>query len=123
MNVAALTLPVVGERFRLERANDRIQIVRLKDELVVGSIEVEPGSDGVFIGALCVEDAYRSYGAGSEAARLLNQACAAANVPTVRAWAAPNLGLSAYFWIRMGFHPLHGEGPGGGIWFERRNSK
>ncbi|MGE3076799.1 MAG: GNAT family N-acetyltransferase [Dehalococcoidia bacterium] len=121
MNLDDLPLPLSGERFRIERSGDSVQIARLDDGSKVGSIAVEPREDGLFIRSLCVDEAHRSYGAGSEAARLFNRACEAANVPVVRAWAAPNLGLSVYFWIRMGFRPLHGVGPEGGIWFERRN--
>ena len=47
-------------------------------------------------------------------ALLLTAACDNAGVPLLRAWAPPHLGLSVYFWIRMGFSPLHGEGPEGG---------
>ncbi len=119
MNVGDLPLPQSGERFRIAQADDLIAIVRLSDETKVGAIVLEPLDDGLFIRSLCVDEEHRSYGAGSEAARLLNRACHEANVPTVRTWAAPNLGLSVYFWIRMGFRPRHGEGLEGGIWFER----
>jgi hypothetical protein len=122
MNSSVLALPIDGDRFRLERDGETIRVVRLADATAVGSITIESSEDGLFIRSLCIHEANRSYGAGSEAARLFNQACDAATVPLVRTWAAPNLGLSVYFWTRMGFQPRHGQGPEGGIWFERRRS-
>ena len=47
-------------------------------------------------------------------------AAAAPAYAEIKAWAPPDLGLAVYFWVRMGLSPLHGEGPDGGIWFERR---
>ena len=120
MSPEDLPLPITGERFQLERAGGYVSVVRLVDGASVGRLELEPHPDGLFVKALCIDDEHRSYGAGSEAALLLNRLCEASGVPAVRAWAAPNLGLSVYFWIRMGFQPLHGEGPDGGIWFERK---
>lgn len=111
---------VPGERFELHANSDGFAIVRKSDEARVGAIVLEPEEDRTTIRSLCVDEAYRSYGAGSEAARLLTGACDAAGVALLRAWAHPSLGLSVYFWIRMGFAPLHGEGPEGGIWFERQ---
>jgi len=115
-----LPLPITGERFRLEGAKDTVTVVRLADGRPVGRIDLESAADGLFVKALCIDEEHRSYGAGSEAAVLLNRACDAARAPVVRAWAPPDRGLAVYFWIRMGFRPLHGEGPDGGIWFERR---
>ena len=117
-----LPLPIQGERFRLERSEDAVAVVRLADGFRVGRLELEAEDEGLFVRALCIESEHRSYGAGSEAALLLNRACETAGVPLVRTWAPPHLGLSVYFWIRMGFRPLHGEGPDGGIWFERRST-
>lgn len=111
---------VEGERFDLQRAGDGFDVLRRSSGERVGGIVLEAGADHLTIRSLCIDEAHRSYGAGSEAARLLTAACDDAGVPLLRAWAPPNLGLSVYFWIRMGFSPLHGEGPEGGIWFERR---
>lgn len=121
MNADALALPVEGQRFRLERSENGLSVVRLADQALVGRIDLEEIPGGMLVRALCIEDAHRSYGAGSEAARLFNRACDEAHVPLVRSWAPPDRGLSVYFWIRMGYRPLHGEGPEGGIWFERRS--
>lgn len=122
MKVDALALPFVGERFRIERDGVSLGVIRLSDGSRVGTMELEPRSDGLFVKSLCIDPEHRGYGAGSEAATLLNRLCDEADVSVVTAWAAPNLGLSVYFWIRMGFRPLHGEGPEGGIWFERRRN-
>ncbi len=116
----SLPAKVEGERFELNGVADGFLIVRKGDGERVGAIVLEQELATTTIRSLCVDEAHRSYGAGSEAARLLTGACDAAGVATLRAWAPPNLGLSVYFWIRMGFSPLHGEGPDGGIWFARR---
>jgi N-acetylglutamate synthase-like GNAT family acetyltransferase len=120
--VSAWKLPdaVPGERFDLESTGDGFSIVRKRDQARVGAVVLDREETRTTIRSLCVDEAHRSYGAGSEAARLFTGAADADGVPLLRAWAHPNLGLSVYFWIRMGFSPLHGEGPEGGIWFERR---
>lgn len=113
---------IEGERFNLRLAEDGFAVLRKTDGQRVGGIVLETGVDRLTIRSLCIDEAHRSYGAGSEAARLLTAACDDAGVPLLRAWAHPSLGLSVYFWTRMGFSPLHGEGPEGGIWFERRRN-
>jgi GNAT superfamily N-acetyltransferase len=121
VSLVDLPLPAIGERFRLERERDgQLGVVRIVDGRRVGSMGLESADDGMFVRSLCVEAEYRGYGAGSEAALLFNEACQAAGVKTVRTWAPPDRGLAVYFWIRMGYHPLGGEGPEGGIWFERK---
>lgn len=94
-------------------------IVRLADGEAVGVIELEDLGETLRIHRLCIFEAHRGYGLGTDVARALR--LHAEGGPWVRmlAAAAPDLGLSVYFWTRMGFRPLHGEGPGGGIWFER----
>jgi GNAT superfamily N-acetyltransferase len=122
--VSNWTLPQVieGERFDLRQAAGGFDVLRKTDRGRVGGIVLETGAGRLTIRSLCIDEAHRSYGAGSEAARLLTAAADEAGVPLLRAWAHPNLGLSVYFWTRMGFSPLHGEGPEGGIWFERRRN-
>ena len=115
-----LGLPLQGSRIRIEKTNRTCaSVVRLADELIVGSFELEVEGSTLTIRSLCIEPPYRSYGAGSEAAQLLIAAAETAGFTHARAWAHPKLGLSAYFWGRMGLRPLHGEGPEGGIWYER----
>ena len=122
MNLEDLVLPQKGERFSLERGADGASVIRLSDGIAVGKLQLEVGDQALLVRALCIEEPFRSYGAGSEAALLLNRACDAAGVPLVRTWAPPDRGLAVYFWIRMGYRPLHGEGPEGGLWFERRRA-
>ena len=119
--VSRLHLPVRGDRFRLDRGQDAgtVNVVRVSDEFAVGRFEIKAEGGSLTIQSLCIDETRRGYGAGSEAARLLLQAAEAAGFAMVRAWAHPDLGLSAYFWGRMGLRPLHGPGPEGGIWYER----
>jgi hypothetical protein len=110
-----------GERFDLVPAGPvSLAVRRVADGKDVGTVDVEADDTaGLTIHQLCIDAAHRSYGAGSEAAWLLARAAEEAGYGRLRAWAHPSLGLSVYFWIRMGFRPRHGEGPEGGIWFER----
>ena len=119
VTVPQLEFPLSGFRFRLERKAGGASVIRRTDQLLVGTFSLEVESETLTVRSLCIEPAYRSYGAGSEAAQLLVTAAGAAGFARIRAWAHPQLGLSAYFWGRMGLRPLHGEGPEGGIWYER----
>lgn len=113
-------MPLAGERALLEqRADGQLAIVRLADAIVAGHVLVERGEGALFVRELVVDSAYRGYGLGSDTARLLREAASDAGFAVLRAWAPPGLGLAVYFWSRMGLHPLFGEGPGGGILFER----
>jgi len=122
VSLPELPFPAVGERFRLERESDGgLAVVSVLHGLPVGTMAVEAAADdALFVRSLCIEVEHRGYGAGSEAVLLFNEACRAAGVKLVRTWAPPDRGLAVYFWIRMGYRPLGGEGPEGGIWFERR---
>lgn len=110
-----------GDRFDLVPSGPAsLAVRRLADGKDVGTAELEANDGGeLTVHRLCIAEADRSYGAGSEAAWLLVRAAEMAGYVRLRAWAHPSLGLSVYFWIRMGFSPRHGEGPEGGIWFER----
>jgi hypothetical protein len=118
---SGLGLPVTGERFRLEAAGPgAIRVVEVASGRSAGVIELEIAGGEVTVRSCCVDPARRGYGAGSEAMMLLIHACATAGVGAVRAWAPGGNGLAVYFWVRMGLRPVFGEGPDGGIWFERR---
>jgi hypothetical protein len=93
-------------------------IHRREDGMAIGSIVLGCDERTLVIERLCIETAYRGYGAGSEAAHLLIDAAAAHGYAIVRAWAPPHLGLAVYFWFRMGLRPLHGPGPNGGLALE-----
>ena len=114
-----LGLPLEGERVRLERREKALEIIRLADNETVGRVELEDDGETLTVRALCVDEAYRSYGCGSETGYLLVSAAERAGYVRLRAWAPPDRGLAVYFWFRMGLHPLHGEGPEGGIWLEK----
>ncbi len=116
------SLARAGSRVRLEAAGeDRLTIARAATGEPLGDVEVRPGGPGeLIVWRLCIEDPNRGYGAGTEAALLLMAAAAEAGWRRLRARAHPGYGLSVYFWIRMGFRPLHGEGPEGGIWYTRQ---
>ena len=120
-----LGLPVQGLRFRLEASDatgTELRVVRLADGEPVGRVIIEVDGPTLIIASMHIDEALRGYGAGSEAARLLVRAAAAGGFPTVRAFAPGGNGLAVYFWFRMGLHPLHGAGPEGGIWLERKVS-
>lgn len=122
MSGTARPLASRGERVELvPDGADRLTVVRASNREALGRVEVRGGlaQDELLIWELCIEPEHRGYGAGSEAARLLAGAAKAAGWARLRARAHPEYGLSVYFWIRMGFRPLHGEGPEGGIWFVR----
>ncbi|WBL35771.1 hypothetical protein O0235_13500 [Tepidiforma flava] len=111
-----------GERVELvPDGADRLTVVRASSGETLGRVEVRGGlaHEELLIWELCIEPEHRGYGAGSEAARLLAGTAKSAGWASLRARAHPEYGLSVYFWIRMGFRPLHGEGPEGGIWFVR----
>lgn len=119
--VNTLALPLVGERVRIEADGpEKATLVRISDGAAAGELVVEGDERVLTVRKLWIDPAYRGYGLGSETARLVREAAEASGCAVLRAWAPPNLGLAVYFWIRMGLHPLHGPGPDGGIWFERR---
>ncbi len=110
-----------GERARLEAdGGGRYRLIRKRDGIEAGEARLEFEGDTLCIERLEVAPAFRSYGLGTESAHLLRDNAKAAGFALLRSWAAPDLGLSVYFWTRMGLHPLHGEGPNGGIWMERK---
>lgn len=114
-----LELPLVGERVRLQEREGAIRIIRLADNETVGRLDLEDAGETLTVRALCVDEPYRSYGCGSETGYLLVSAAGGAGYERLRAWAPPDRGLAVYFWFRMGLHPLHGDGPEGGIWLEK----
>lgn len=106
---------------RLEAAGGgRYAILRSRDGLSLGTVELEGSGTTLTVTSLCIDPSHRGFGAGSEAAALVREGAAEAGWEVMRAWAPPTAGLAVYFWLRMGLRPLHGEGPQGGLWFERR---
>lgn len=120
MTALTAALAATGERVRLVPVcDDTLAVERLPDGVRVGHVTLVAVGETLEVRCLAIDDDRRGYGAGSEAANLLVRSAEAAGWRHIRAWAHPSLGLSVYFWMRMGFRPLHGEGPEGGIWFER----
>lgn len=121
MSTFPVPLPLGGARVRIEPGTtaDEARLIRIADDVQAGSCRMRREADTLFIDSLVVEPGLRGYGLGSEAATLLRGAVEASDATLLRATAPPDLGLAVYFWSRMGFHPLHGPGPGGGIWMER----
>ena len=118
-SIAAL-FPLPGVRTRLELGSDGFGQVQLQaDGRICGRFALGGDDDVLAIDILCIDEAERGYGLGTEAAQLLRDGAAAGGWAVLRAWAPPDRGLAVYFWSRMGLHPLFGERPGGGIWFER----
>lgn len=114
------TSPLEGQRVRIEATDGReAVIVRRETGERIGSLRVELADGVLVIQSLEIEPALRGYGLGSEAAGLVREA-AERDLRTLRAFAPGDNGLAVYFWIRMGLRPLPGEGPEGGLWFERR---
>ena len=85
---------------------------------VIGEVAIDLSGKVPFIERLCIDEEARGYGAGSGAATALLRSLAR-RYAVVRTWAPPDRGLAVYFWVRMGFRPVHGEGPDGGLWFEQ----
>jgi GNAT superfamily N-acetyltransferase len=112
-----LALPAATERHRIEAAGGRVAIVRLSDAQVVGSMDVAIEGGVLGLHSVCIDEAARGYGAGTDAVRL----ALAAATPECRvaiAFAPPDNGLAVYFWTRMGFSPRFGRDPRG-LRFER----
>lgn len=112
--------PLRGKRFAVEPGDTagRLVIRRLGDGEAVGCAEWRLRDGTLHIESLAVEEGHRGFGAGSEAARLVIEA-ALERAERVTAWAPKHQGLAVYFWFRMGFRPVPGEGPDGGLLFER----
>ena len=115
---------ITGERVSLRRVEDgdaaltRYEVRRRGERAVIGEVALDLSGETPVIERLRVDEGARGYGAGSGAASALLRALAR-RWPLVRAWAPPDRGLAVYFWVRMGFRPVAGEGPNGGLWFEQ----
>ena len=96
----------------------RYEVRRRGKRDVIGEVAIDLSGEVPFIERLCIDEEARGYGAGSGAATALLRSLAR-RYAVVRTWAPPDRGLAVYFWVRMGFRPVHGEGPDGGLWFEQ----
>jgi hypothetical protein len=112
--------PIAGARIRLELGEgERGRLLRRSDAAPCGTFTLECTAGALVVQSLCVDEAMRGYGLGSEAGGLLRDVAWRGPWQLLRAWAPPDRGLAVYFWVRMGLHPCPGEGPQGGLWFER----
>lgn len=113
---------ITGEWVSLRRAEEgnvtRYEVRRRGKREAVGEVAVDLSGEVPFIERLCIDEEARGYGAGSGTATALLRTLAR-RYPAVRTWAPPDRGLAVYFWVRMGFRPVPGEGPNGGLWFEQ----
>ena len=96
----------------------RYEVRRRGKRGVIGEVAIDLSGEAPFIERLCIDEGARGYGAGSGAATALLGSLAR-RYPVVRTWAPPDRGLAVYFWVRMGFRPVGGVGPNGGLWFEQ----
>jgi hypothetical protein len=112
---------LAGPRVCLEASGEGNYVVRRSaDGAELGQVTLEDTGDALFIRGLCIGEAHRGYGAGSGAAALVREAWAAdARWHVLRAFAPAGAGLAVYYWMRMGLSPVPGEGPEGGLIFER----
>ncbi len=113
---------IAGERVTLRRAGGdepvRYEVRWRGKREVIGEVAVDLSGERPFISRLCIDEEARGYGAGSGAATALLRSLTR-RYEVVRTWAPPDRGLAVYFWVRMGFRPVAGEGPDGGLWFEQ----
>ena len=118
---------IAGPRVYLRRvesggASTRYDVRRPGTKGAIGQVTLDLTGKSPVIESLCINEGERGYGAGSETAGALLRALSR-RFPTVRAWAPPDRGLAVYFWVRMGFRPVMGEEPRGGLWFERARNR
>ena len=112
-----LALPAATGRHRIDAADGQVAIVRLSDAQVIGSMVLAIEGGALELRCICIAEAARGYGAGTDAVRLV----LAAAMPVCRvayAFAPAGNGLAVYFWTRMGFSPRFGRDPRG-LRFER----
>lgn len=93
-------------------------IISKKNDSKLGDLVIEFENGTPIISSICVADPDRGYGIGTDAILLLLPELAQL-YENVKAFAPPELGLAAFFWVRMGFRPCFGKAPEGGLWFER----
>jgi GNAT superfamily N-acetyltransferase len=120
MTAHPFQLPLKGTRVAIEAGpgEGHLLVRSLVSGDQMGCVEWTLSDGTLHIAALAIHEQHRGYGAGSEAARLLVEAAGESAV-RMTAWAPPHLGLAVYFWFRMGLRPVPGEGPAGGLLFER----
>lgn len=121
-NIPILPKRILGERVSLRRiATGEVTVYEIRQRGkrgAIGEVALELTAREGIIQRLCINEANRGYGAGSGTAAALLRSLAR-HYSTVRTWAPPDRGLAVYFWMRMGFNPIPGDGPKGGLWFKQ----
>tara|TARA_B100000029_G_scaffold515013_1_gene620068 strand:- start:16101 stop:16526 length:426 start_codon:yes stop_codon:yes gene_type:complete len=109
-------LPVTQLERQLE--SQEYKIFSKKSGLEIGVVVIKFEKETPIVMSICIEEAKRGYGNGTDAllTLLLDMA---KSYKVVKAFAPSDLGLAAFFWVRMGFHPCFGKAPDGGLWFMR----
>ena len=113
---------ITGERVSLRRVEGegmaRYEVRRRGKREVIGEVAVDLAGEVPFIERLCIEEGARGYGGGWGTATALLRSLGR-RYAVARTWAPPDQGLAVYFWVRMGFRPVPGEGPNEGLLFEQ----
>jgi len=90
-----------------------LAIVRPDEDQPIGLLEYETGNGCLTVPFIALAKAYRGWGYGSEAMRLLEQwAVREGLAERFRAEVDARNGLGLYFWLRLGYRPAgwHAEG-------------
>jgi len=83
-----------------------LAIVRPDDDQPIGLLDYETGSGLLTVAFIAVAKAYRGWGYGSEAVRLLEEwAMRNGSAERFRAEVPVGNGLGLYFWLRLGYRP------------------
>jgi len=90
-----------------------LAIVRSDDDQPIGLLEHEAGNGWLTVSFIALAKAYRGWGYGSEAVRLVEEwAVREGLAGRFRAEVDVRNGLGLYFWLRLGYRPAgwHAEG-------------
>lgn len=124
--IANLRLELEGQFIKLllvteldhQTESQEYKIFSKKSEVEIGVVVIDFKKGTPIVTSICIEEAKRGYGSGTDAILLLLSDMAK-SYKVVKAFAPSDLGLAAFFWVRMGFQPCFGKAPGGGLWFKR----
>ena len=84
-----------------------LAIVRPEDDQPIGMLEYETGNGCLTVPFIALAKAYRGWGYGSEAVRLLEEwAVRERMAERFRTEVDVRNGLGLYFWLRLGYRPL-----------------
>lgn len=96
---------------RFTEARDRLLVIAGTDGEPIGLVEYrvhEPAEGWLSIAFIALKDGLRGFGYGSEAVRALEAwAEKSHRVTSFLAEINPRNGLALYFWLRVGYRPVH----------------